>query len=108
MAAEGTPAAVRSVELRAVGGLRLDRGRLEVAIDLAADRVLELAHASADRAAELGQLLRADDQKGDSEDDDEFHGTDRRHVRLLVSAGEARGEREDVDEGLRAAARRGS
>src|SRR3954454_18254886 len=94
---------MRRCGLRAVGGLPLDHGGLEVAVDLAGERVLELAHAAAQRAAELGQLLRADDQKGDGEDDDEFHGTDRRHVRLLVSAGVARVREVYVKSGVRRA-----
>src|SRR3954462_5529756 len=43
---------------------------------LAADRFLELAHAVADRAADLGELLRAEHDQRDGEDDDELEGSD--------------------------------
>src|SRR3712207_355105 len=40
----------------------------------AGDGVLELAHALAERAAGLGQPLRAEDDEGDDEQDDQFRG----------------------------------
>src|SRR3954466_10418758 len=60
--------------------LALDRGALVVvAIGLAGERVLELAPALAERLAHLGQLLRAQHDEGDGEDDDELHRADVRH-----------------------------
>src|SRR3954471_17655258 len=60
--------------------LALDRGALVVvAVGLAGERVLELAHALAERLAHLGQLLRAQHEQGDDEDDDELHRADVRH-----------------------------
>src|SRR3954466_50083 len=60
--------------------LALDRGPLVVvALGLARERVLELAHALAQRLADLGQLLRAQHDEGDGEDDDELHRADVRH-----------------------------
>src|SRR3954464_11852211 len=60
--------------------LALDRGTLVVvAIGFAGERVLELAHALAEGLAHLGQLLRAQHDQGDGEDDDELHRADVRH-----------------------------
>src|SRR3954469_19079494 len=60
--------------------LALDRVALVVvAIGLAGERALELAHALAERLAHLGQLLRAQHDEGDGEDDDELHRADVRH-----------------------------
>src|SRR5688500_12900853 len=54
--------------------LGLDRGSLVVVpARLAGQRVLELAHAPAERLAHLGQLLRAQHDQGDGEYDDELH-----------------------------------
>src|SRR3712207_4912864 len=47
-----------------------------VALGIARDRVLELAHAVAERAAEVRQLLRAQHDQGDDEDDDQFGEAD--------------------------------
>src|SRR3954453_3376888 len=58
----------------------LDRGAfVVVAVGLARERVLELAHALAQRLAHLGQLLRAQHDQGDGEDDDELHRAGVRH-----------------------------
>src|SRR3712207_8103698 len=38
----------------------------------AADGLLELAHAAADRPADLGQALRAQDDEGEHQDDQQF------------------------------------
>src|SRR4051794_12599795 len=58
----------------------LDGGALVVvALVLSGERVLELAHALAERLADLGQLLRAQHDEGDGEDDDELHRADVRH-----------------------------
>src|SRR3954447_20177195 len=43
---------------------------------LATERFLELAHAVADRATDLGELLRAEHDQRDREDDDELEGSD--------------------------------
>src|SRR3954468_11216981 len=60
--------------------LALDGGALVVvALALAGERVLELAHALAQGLAHLGQLLRAQHDQGDGEDDDELHRADVRH-----------------------------
>jgi hypothetical protein len=59
--------------------LGLDRGALLVIPRVARERLLELAHAPADRAPDLGQLLRAEHDQRDREDDDELHGADVRH-----------------------------
>src|SRR4051794_24569591 len=60
--------------------LGLDRGALVVVVlGLAGERVLELAHALAERLAHLGQALRAQHDEGDGEDDDELHRADVRH-----------------------------
>src|SRR4051812_15730563 len=40
------------------------------------ERVLELAHALAERPADLGELLRPQHDQGDDEDHDELHGSD--------------------------------
>src|SRR5689334_17640781 len=59
----------RAIRIRGLGGLALARGgevlllRLVLVLRDAGDRVLELAHALADRAASLGQALRAKDQE---------------------------------------------
>src|SRR3954453_13971486 len=96
MAAERTPRPCgSSYGSDAIGGLGLDRGGLGA---LAGDRVLELAHAAAERATELGQLLRADHDERDDEDDDEFHGADRRHVSLLVQCRTPRDGRGGVND----------
>src|SRR3954465_6680979 len=63
---------------RAAALLGLDGGALFVVAD-AAERVLELTHALAHRAPGLGQLLRAQDDEGDDEDDDELREADTRH-----------------------------
>src|SRR5204862_5527619 len=48
-------------------------------------RVLELAHPAAERAARVGQLLGAEDDEGDDGDDDELEWSDSgNHVLLLV------------------------
>src|SRR5215212_5068191 len=44
----------------------------------AGDRVLELAHALADRAAGLREALGAEHQQGDHEDQDDLHRSDLR------------------------------
>src|SRR3712207_3426091 len=63
-------------------GLRgLQLGVIVVVVDLGAgDGVLELAHAAAERAADLGQALRTQDEQRDDEHDHEFHGTDVGHA----------------------------
>src|SRR3954453_3248873 len=72
-----TPPSVSSVLLRLLG---LDRGALVVvALVLSGERLLELAHALAERLADLRQLLRAQHDEGDGEDDDELHRADVRH-----------------------------
>src|SRR5262249_61085874 len=43
---------------------------------LAADRVLELAHAAAQAAADLGQSLRPEDEEDDDQDDYELRPSD--------------------------------
>src|SRR3954449_1916184 len=56
---------------------------------LAADRFLELAHAVADRAADLGELLRAEHDQRDGKDDDELEGSDgARHCAAFVRTGD--------------------
>src|SRR6266516_2209762 len=52
--------------------MRLYAGRLV----LAADRVLELAHAPAERAPHLGQALRAEHEQDHQEQNDELGGAD--------------------------------
>src|SRR5690242_5773271 len=49
---------------------------LIVAARVAAQGVLELPHAAADRAADLGQALRAEHDEGDDEHDDELTRAD--------------------------------
>src|SRR4051794_17088 len=63
---------------RLQAGLGLDRlpvGAILVAV-VAAQRLLELAHPVADRAPDLGQLLRAEHDQSDREYDNEFKGPD--------------------------------
>src|SRR4051812_48256906 len=66
--------------------LRLQRGALVLVhaprrgVVLARERRLELAQPPADGAPGLGQLLGAEDDQGDRQDDDELHRTDVRHV----------------------------
>src|SRR3954453_1419691 len=45
---------------------------LVLAVGLAVERLLELAHPLPDGAPDLGQLLRAENDQGDGEDDDEL------------------------------------
>src|SRR5689334_20470829 len=61
--------------------LALDRGALVLVavVVLPRQRLLELAHALAERLADLGQLLRPEHDQGDRENDDELHGADVRH-----------------------------
>src|SRR5262249_10251409 len=63
-----------------LGHLALARGgqvRLLLVVSRdAGDRVLELAHALADRAAGLGEALGPEDQEGDHEDQDDLHRSD--------------------------------
>src|SRR5690349_14690000 len=88
MAAERTPRPCEEARLGAVRGVGLDARGLEVRAALAGDRVLELAHAAAERTTQLGELLRPHDDERDDQDDDEFHGADRRHGESpWVSAG---------------------
>src|SRR3954447_4680648 len=54
--------------------LRFERVAILVAL-LAAERFLELAHAVADRAADLGELLRPEHDQRDGQDDDELEGS---------------------------------
>src|SRR4051794_5865631 len=70
----------RGSALTAAGGaIRREGGGLAVLLVLvvggdAADGVLELAQALAERLARLGQSLGPEDDEGDHQDDDEFHG----------------------------------
>src|SRR4051794_30380065 len=54
--------------------------RRYLAIAAAGERVLELAHPLADRAAGVGQPLGAEHHEGDDQHDDELHGSDSRHA----------------------------
>src|SRR5215218_8441594 len=57
------------------------------AAGLAAQRLLELAQAVADGAADLGELLGAEHDERDRQDDDELHGADVGHWGTSGSAG---------------------
>src|SRR5713226_4017469 len=58
---------------------------LLILLVLPAQRVLELAHSLAQRAAHLGQLLRAEDDQSDGQDDDELEGSNLKgHVDRLL------------------------
>src|SRR3954449_68503 len=59
---------------------------------LASHRILELAHATAERLAEPGQTLRPEDHEHDDEDDDQLKWADVRHV-LIVECGNHRDRR---------------
>src|SRR5438270_374620 len=50
-----------------------------VVLVLPGDRVLELAHAPPERASQVGQALRSEDQKHDYEDDDDLEWPDVGH-----------------------------
>src|SRR5262245_19417744 len=63
-----------------VGGRRRDLSR----VVLAADRVLELAHALAERPPHLGEPLGAEHEQGDDQDYDKTSDTDLRHVPSLA------------------------
>src|SRR3954452_9645416 len=58
---------------------------LVVAVVVAADRVLELAHPAAERLTDLGQALGPENEEGDDEHDDQLHRPDvvERHGRSL-------------------------
>src|SRR4051794_33872707 len=66
---------------RLLSGRLRDAGELGVLVDLAADRVLELAHPAPEGAPRLREALRPQDQQGDDEDDPEFHRSDVGHLR---------------------------
>src|SRR6185437_15883744 len=74
----------------------LVRGRLAVVcrrrrnlglVVLAADRVLELAHAAPERAAHLREPLRAEHEQRDDQDDHQARDTDLRHGTSLACSG---------------------
>ena len=57
---------------------------LDPALDLLG-RLLEFPEGLADRPAELGELLGAEDEQGNDEEEDEFHRPDApEHVRLAA------------------------
>src|SRR5262249_5127533 len=64
-----------------VGGRRRNLAR----VVLAADRVLELAHALAERPSHFREPLGAEHEQGDDQDDDETSDTDLRHTLSLAS-----------------------
>src|SRR5919199_943866 len=64
-----------------------DRGGLgPLGLVLARHRILELAHAASERAAEVRKPLRAEHDQHDDEDDDQFHGAGSRHSSPMVAA----------------------
>src|SRR3954469_19637900 len=66
-------------------------GRVVVVVPVVArERLLELAHALPEGAPDLGQLLRAEHDERDGEDDDELHGSDVRHQLSTLSAQDER------------------
>ena len=74
-------------------GLRRTHVGLGIVVEVELDRVLdvvldlaELAERLADRSAQLGQALRAHDDEGDDQDDEELLGTDVQHVPCGASA----------------------
>src|SRR5207237_538656 len=59
---------------------RLDLGPLVVVLDAhAADGVLELAHALAERAADLGEALRPEEEQREQQEQDDLAWADVRH-----------------------------
>ena len=76
----GRPRLVGRVGLAHRGAVGRGRDQLVPLVVTAADRALELADAAADGAPDLGELLGPDDEQGDDEDDDQFHGSDVRHL----------------------------
>src|SRR4051812_1734146 len=70
----------------ALGGARRDDLAIVVVVVLAADRLLELAHPAAERAAHLGQPLRAEDQQRGEQDDEQLGDSDsKRHEASRVA-----------------------
>ena len=61
---------------RSVGTRASSMRRSLVLVVVAADRAAELADAPAQRAAELGQALRPEDDQGDDQDDRDLEGSD--------------------------------
>ena len=77
IAAERTPCAGPGRPALVLLGLRLEDGVLvRGVVVIAAQGLAELAHPATDGAPHLGQLLRAEDDQRDDEDDDELERAD--------------------------------
>src|SRR3954453_18431354 len=69
------------------GGGRVERVGILVVPSLSGHRVLELAHPGSERPPELRELLRADDQDGDDQDDHQLEGSDVWHLANVLRNG---------------------
>jgi hypothetical protein len=72
-----------------VVALGVGRAQALCAIRAAGDGVLEFAHAAPEGTPRVGQPLRAEDEQGEHEDDDEFCGTDAWHASTVMFGGPA-------------------
>src|SRR4051794_17636945 len=66
---------------------RYGRRKLRACLDLllSADGVLELTHTGAERASDLRQALRAEEEQGEEEQSDDLHGADVWHGRIVAA-----------------------